>query len=178
MRLSIELQRQLLVFDIPPCTIKCSRTSASFILTKHKIAVCGAADPGGAGDHIHRIIVVHFPQVVNEEKCDPAPVCQLLQDAQVPVIAGVGIGLIAVAADSLENIGNHQRRIGVNREELLDLLLQTLPESCGDRGEEQVVRRVIRDVQQPPLNTSIAVLQAEAEHASALAGVVPDRFAL
>ncbi|MPN51163.1 hypothetical protein SDC9_198805 [bioreactor metagenome] len=51
---------------------------------------------------------------------------QFLEDAEVPVVAGVGIYVVRNTADALERVDNDERGVGMLREEALDLLLQTI----------------------------------------------------
>lgn len=57
-------------------------------------------------------------------------ICQLLQDSKITIIAGVGICVTGIAADTLERVNNNQNRIRMLMQELSDLLLQSLVKLC------------------------------------------------
>lgn len=67
---TVKLQRQFTVLDIPACAVECGGVGTAFALAEYEICVSRSADPGGAGDHVHRIIVTHFSQVMDEQDGD------------------------------------------------------------------------------------------------------------
>jgi len=56
-----------------------------------EIAVRTARNPGGTGNHIQRIAVTGFSQMVNQNDGEAMIVCKLLECADVIIIGGVGI---------------------------------------------------------------------------------------
>ena len=96
----------------------------------------------------------------------------------VAVVAGVGIDIVRNTADALERVDDNERGAGMLREEALDLLLQTAAEFFRHGGKEQIVRRIVRDVQQPVLYAGIAVLQTEIQHIASHRGKRPHVISL
>ena len=177
MRFAVKLQRQLPVFDIPPGAIERRGAAAALVLAENKIGVRRAADSRGTRDHIHGIVIVHLPQVVDEQDGDAVPVRQLLENAEVTVVAGVGIYVVRNTADALERVDGNERGAGMIREKTLDLLLKTAAELFQHGGEEQIVRCVVRDIQQPVLDAGVTVLQTEVEHITPCDWELPHGFA-
>ena len=66
MILTVELQRQFPVEDVPPGAVERGGVLSALTLAEDKVAVGGTAESGGAGDHIHGIIVIHLPQVMHQ----------------------------------------------------------------------------------------------------------------
>ena len=62
---------------------------------------------------VHRIVVTHLSQVVDKQDSNPVLVCQLLEDTQVTVVAGVGIGVVDAAPDALERVDDDERCVKV-----------------------------------------------------------------
>ena len=86
-----------------------------------------------------------------------------LRDADVPVVAGVGIAFIPGRTDALEGVDDYQPSGRMLPEELLHLFHQSGVELLGHHGEVQGGRRVLREIQQSALDALEAVLQAEIE---------------
>ena len=112
---------------------------------------------------VHRIVVTHLSQVVDKQDSNPVLVCQLLEDTQVTVVAGVWIGIVDAAPDALERVDDDERCVMVRGKEPLDLLLQPAVQLFRHGSEEQIRRRIVGDIQQTVLDAAVAVLQAEVE---------------
>ncbi|MPM92171.1 hypothetical protein SDC9_139306 [bioreactor metagenome] len=136
MHFGIKLQRQFPVFDVPPGAIERRGAAAALVLAEDEVGVRRAADPSGSGDHVHGIVIIHFSQVVDEQDGDAVPVRQLLEDAEITVVAGVGIDIVRNTADALERVDDDERGTGVLREEALDLLLKTSAKLFRHCGKE------------------------------------------
>ena len=108
MILAIELQCQLPVGDVPPGAVERGCVLSALTLAEDKVAVGGTAESGGAGDHVHGIIVIHLPQVMHQQNGDAVLVRQRFQNADVPVVAGIGICVIACGADALERVDDDE----------------------------------------------------------------------
>ena len=137
MILAIEFQCQFPVGDISPGTVERGGVLSALTLAKNKVAVGGAAKPGGAGDHVHGIIVIHLPQVMHQQNGDAVLVRQRFQNADVPVVAGIGICVIACGADALERVDDDEFGLRMLLQELLDLFHQPVMELLGHDGEVQ-----------------------------------------
>lgn len=92
MILTVELQRQFPVGDVSPGTVERGGVLSALALAEDEVAVGGAAESGGAGDHVHGIIVIHLPQVMHQQNGDAVLVRQRFQNADVTIIAGVENG--------------------------------------------------------------------------------------
>lgn len=98
---------------------------------------------------------------------------QPLEDTQVTVVAGIGIGVVDAAPDTLERIDDDKHRVRVYHQEALDLLLQSAVQLLRHGGEEQIWRSVVRDIQQTALDAAVAVLQTEVEYVTLGSGKFP-----
>ena len=107
-----------------------------------------------------------------------ASVRQRFENADVPVVAGIGIGLIARSPDALESVNDHQTGGRMLFEELLDLLHQSAVELLRHHGEVQRRRRVLGEIKEPALDALEAVLQTEIENFAGSCGEDLERFAL
>ena len=79
MILTVELQRQLPIGDVSPIAVERGCVLSALTLAEDKVAVGGAAESGGTGDHVHGIIVIHLPQVMHQQNGDAVLVRQRLQ---------------------------------------------------------------------------------------------------
>ena len=104
MILAVELQCQFPVGDVPPSAVERGGVLSALALAEDKVAVGGTAESGGAGNHVHGIIVIHLPQMMHQQNGDAVLVRQRFQNADVPVVAGIGIRVIAHGADALERV--------------------------------------------------------------------------
>ena len=73
--------------------------------------------------------------MVDEQDGNAVLVCQCLEDADVPVVAGVGIGLAAHSPDTLEGVDDHQPGGRMFPKKLLHLLHQPAVELLRHHGE-------------------------------------------
>ena len=178
MILTVEFQCQLAVGDVPPGAVERGGVLSALTLAEDKVAVGGTAESGGAGDHIHGIIVIHLPQVMHQQNGDAVLIRQRFQNADVPVVAGVGIRVIARGADALERVDDDEFGLRMLFQELLDLFHQPVVELLGHDGEVQRGRRVLRKIEEAALDTLKAVLQAEIQHLAWARGERPERLAL
>lgn len=164
MILANEHQCQFPVGDVPSGAVERGGVLSALTLAEDKVAVGGAAESGGAGDHVHGIIVIHLPQVMHQQNGDAVLVRQRFQNANVPVVAGIGICVIARCADALERVDDDEPGLWMLFQELLDLFHQPVVELLGHDGEVQRGRRVLREIKEAALDTLEAVLQAEVQH--------------
>ena len=116
--------------------------------------------------------------MVDQQNGDVVPVCQSFENTDVPVVAGVGIGLAARTPDALERVDDHQTSGRVLPEELLDLLHQPAAELLRHHGEVQRGRRVLGEVKEAALDALKAVLQTEIEHLTRADGEIPEGLTL
>ena len=158
---AIEFQCQLPVGDVPSGAVERSGVLSALTLAEDKVAVGGAAESGGAGDHVHGIIVIHFPQVMHQQNGDAVFVRQRFQNADVPIVAGIRVCVIAHCADTLERVDDDEPGLRMLLQELLDLFHQSIVELLGHDGEVQRGRRVLREIEEAALDTLKAVLGVE-----------------
>ena len=121
-RFTVELQRQLPVDNIPARTVEGSCVLPALAPAEHKVGVRGSAQARGTGNHVHGVVVIELAQMVDEQDGNTVSVCQCFEDADVPVVIGVGIGLIARCPNALEGVDDHQAGSRVRLEKLLHLL--------------------------------------------------------
>ena len=178
MILAIELQCQFPVGDVPPGAVERGGVLSALTLAEDEVAVGGTAESGGAGDHVHGIIVIHLPQMMHQQNGDAVLVRQRFQNADVPIIAGVWIRVIARDADALERVDDDEPGLRMLLQKLLDLFHQPVVELLGHDGEVQRGRRVLREIEEAALDTLEAVLQTEVQHLAWPCGERPERFAL
>ena len=178
MILAIELQCQLAVGDVPPGAVERGGVFSAPTLAEDEVAVGGAAESGGAGDHVHGIIVIHLPQMVDQQNGDAVLVRQRFQNADVPVVTGIRIRVIARSADALERVDDDEPGLRMLLQELLDLFHQPVVELLGHDGEVQRGRRVLREIKEAALDALEAVLQTEVQHLAWPCGERPERLAL
>ena len=178
MILAIELQRQLPIGDVSSGAVERGGVLSALTLAEDKVAVGGTAESGGAGDHVHGIIVIHLPQMMHQQNSDAVFVRQRFQNADVPIIAGIGIRVIARCADALERVDDDEPGLRMLLQKLLDLFHQPVVELLGHDGEVQRGRRVLREIKEAALDTLKAVLQTEVQHFAWPRGERPERFAL
>ena len=178
MILTVELQCQLPIGDVPPGAVERGGVLSALTLAEDKVAVGSAAESGGAGDHVHGIIVIHLPQMMHQQNGDAVLVRKLLEDADIPVVAGVGICVIACGADALERVDDDEPGLRMLLQELLDLFHQSIVELLGHDGEVQRGRRVLREIKEAALDTLEAVLQTEVQHLAWPCGERPEWLAL
>ena len=178
MILTVELQRQFPVGDVSPGTIECGGVLSALALAEDEVAVGSAAESGGAGDHVHGIIVIHLPQVMHQQNGDAVLVRQRFQNADVPIVAGVGVRVIARGADALERVDDDEPGLRMLLQKLFDLFHQSVVELLGHDGEVQRGRCVLREIKEAALDTLEAVLQTEVQHLAWVRGERPERLAL
>lgn len=70
MILTVELQCQFPVGDVPSGAVKRGGVLSALTLAEDEVAVGGTAESGGAGDHVHGIIVIHLPQMMHQQNGD------------------------------------------------------------------------------------------------------------
>ena len=87
---SISLQFQLPVFDVPADAGELCPTAAPPFLHQSETGIYRPADGGGAGDPVEYVLCFFFPQVMNQQNGDAVLVRQTFQNGQVPVVVGVG----------------------------------------------------------------------------------------
>ena len=152
--------------------------AAALALLQHEAGVCCAADTCGPGDHIQRILVVHLPQMMDEQDGDAVVISKPFQRRDVPVVTGVGVGVLTGLPYLLQRVDDYQRCSRMLRQEALELILKSSADAPGQGGEVQRVRRVLCDLEQPVLDAGEAVLQTEVEDYSPSHREVPHRFSL
>ena len=178
MILTVELQRQLPVGDVPPGAVERGCVFSALALAEDEVAVGGTAESGGAGDHVHGIIVIHLPQVMHQQNGNAVFIRQRFQNADVPVVAGIRIRVIARGADALERVDDDEFGLRMLFQELLDLFQQPVVELLGHDGEVQRGRCVLCEIEEAALDTLEAVLQTEVQHLAWPCGERPERLAL
>ena len=178
MCLTVELQRQFPVWDIPAGAVEGGCVLPALASAEHEVGIRGSAQASGAGDHVHGVIVVHLPQVVDEQDGDAVPVRQGSEDADVPVVAGVGIAFVPGRPDTLQGVDDHQTGGRMFPEELLDLIQKPAVELLRHHGKVQCRRRILGEIQQAVLDALKAVLQAEVENFAGSCGKIPEGFSL
>ena len=178
MILAIELQCQFPVGDVPSGAVERGGVLSALTLAEDEVAVGGTAESGGAGDHVHGIIVIHLPQVMHQQNGDAVLVRQRFQNADVTVVTGIRIRVIARGADALERVDDDEPGLRMLLQELLDLFHQPVVELLGHDGEVQRGRRVLCEIEEAALDTLEAVLQTEVQHLAWPCGERPERLAL
>ena len=106
----LKAERQLPVLNVPARAVQCGLAAAPLALLQHEAGVCCAADTRGPGDHVQRILVVHLPQMMDEQDGDAVVISQPFQRRDVPVVTGVGIGVLTGLPYLLQRVDDHQRR--------------------------------------------------------------------
>ena len=152
MILTVELQCQLPIGDVPPGAVERGCVLSALTLAEDEVAVGGAAESGGAGDHVHGIIVIHLPQVMHQQNGDAVFVRQCFQNADVPVVAGILVCVIARGADALERVDDDEPGLRMLLQKLLDLFRQSIVELLGHHGEVQRGRRVLCEIEEAALD--------------------------
>ena len=100
---------------------------------------------------------------------------QLLQDAHVPVIGGIGTAGNLDAAHFLQRIDDHQPDAGMPFQRGGDLGLQSLPDAAAAGLEQQVGAAALAvDLQQAVLDAVEGVLQTEVQHGLRPGGAAPN----
>ena len=178
MILTVELQCQFPVGDVPPGAVERGCVLSALALAEDEVAVGGTAESGGAGDHVHGIIVIHLPQMMHQQNGDAVLVRQRFQNADVPVVAGIRVRVIARGADALERVDDDEPGLRMLLQELLDLFHQPVVELLGHDGEVQRGRCVLCEIKEAALDTLEAVLQTEVQHLAWPCGERPERLAL
>ena len=90
MILTVELQYQLSIGDVPSGAVERGGVLSALTLAEDEVAVGGTAESGGAGDHVHGIIVIHLPQVMHQQNGDAVGVRDVLQHGEVTVMSLFG----------------------------------------------------------------------------------------
>ena len=178
MILAIELQCQFPVGDVPPGAVERGCVLSALALAEDEVAVGGTAESGGAGDHVHGIIVIHLPQMMHQQNGDAVLVRQRFQNADVTVVAGIRVRIIACGADALERVDDDEPGLRMLLQKLLDLFHQSIVELLGHDGEVQRGRCVLREIKEAALDTLEAVLQTKVQHLAWPRGERPERLAL
>ena len=151
MILAVELQRQFPVGDVPPGAVERGGILSALALAEDEVAVGGTAESGGAGDHVHGIIVIHLPQMMHQQNGDAVFVRQRFQNADVPIVAGIRVCVIACGADALERVDDDEPGLRMLLQKLLDLFHQPVMELLGHDGEVQRGRCVLREIKEAAL---------------------------
>ena len=173
---SVPLQFQLPVFDVPADAGELCPAAAPLFLHQSETGIYRPADGGGAGDPVEHILCLLFSQVVDQQDRKIQPVRQAFQNGQIPVV--IGVGGVMDGPDHLQCVDDDQHRSGMLRHEGFDLLFQPLSDGSALRAEVDAVWRVLSDLEQSILNAEDRVLQAEIEGGTLFGGHVPDRFSL
>ena len=137
MILAIELQCQFPVGDVPSGAVERGGVLSALALAEDEVAVGGTAESGGAGDHIHGIVVIHLPQMMYQQNGDAVLVRQCFQNADVTVVTGIGIRVIACCADALERVDDDEPGLRMLLQKLLNLFHQPVVELLRHDGEVQ-----------------------------------------
>ena len=116
--------------------------------------------------------------MVDQQDGNAVTVRQRFENADVPVVAGVGIGLAANSPNALERVDDHQASGRMLLEKLLDLFHQSTVELFRHHGKVQRRRRVLGEIKEPALDALETVFQTEVENFARFCGEVPERFAL
>ena len=95
------------------------------------------------GVDVHGIVVTQLAQVMNQQHGNAVPVCQCFEYTDVPIVVGVGIGIVAHGPDALQGVDDHEARGRMLLEELLNLFHQSAVELFRHGGEVQCGRRVL-----------------------------------
>ena len=176
--LTAELQRQFPVGDVSARAVEGGGVLPPLALAEHEVGVRGTAETCGAGDHVHGIVVTQLAQVMDQQHGNAVPVCQCFEYTDVPVVVGVGIGIVVHGPDALQRIDDYEPCGRVLFEELLDLFHQSAVELFCHDGEVQRGRCVLGEIEEPALDALEAVLQTEVEDFARMCGKVPEGFAL
>ena len=115
---------------------------------------------------------------MDQQYRNAVPVCQCLQNTNVPIIVGVRVCLIPSESDTLECVDDHQAGGRMCFEKLFHLIDQPIVKLLGHHREVQRRRRILGEIKEPALNTLEAVLQAEIEDFTRVSREVPERFPL
>ena len=106
------------------------------------------------------------------------PVCQCLQNTNVPIVIGLGVCLIPSGSDTLERVDHHQTGGRMILEKMLHLIDQPIVELFGHHSEVQRRWCILGEIKEPALNTLEAVLQTEIEDFTRASGEVPEGLPL
>lgn len=176
--LGIEGEFQLPIGDISSRAVESSCLRAAFVLAENKVGIGCPTDSHGAGNHIHGVLVLPFPQVMDQQDSQVIAVGQGFQCFQIPVVVGIGVDIPTCSPNPLEGVDYHQHRVWMPRKELLNLLLQPTAKLLRSCGEIEIARSGIGDVQQAALDAGVVIFQAEVEHVPTPGGKIPDLLPL
>ena len=95
---------------------------------------------------------------MDEQDGDAVVISQPFQRRDVPVVAGVGVGVLTGLPYLLQRVDDYQRCSRMLRQEAPELILKSSADAPGQGGEVQRVRRVLCDLEQPVLDAGEAVL--------------------
>lgn len=91
-------------------------------------------------------------------------------------IIGVGV-IIFHAAHFLQRVNDNQHGVGILFEELDELLLQTFFQNVALRTETNIGRNLVRDTEEPVLDTAGGIFKAEIERSALFRLEIPNGFA-
>ena len=89
--------------------------------------------------------------MMHQQNGDAVLVRQRFQNADVPIVAGIRVCVIACGADTLERVDDDEPGLRMLFQKLLDLLHQPVVELLGHDGEVQRGRRVLREIKEVAL---------------------------
>ena len=120
----VKFQRQFHVLNVASHAGQRRFAASALVGIQHEIVVGSAADTRRARDLVHGIVGLLLPRVMHQQQGDAVLVGDRLQRGDVAVVAGIGYAGVVSVSDALKGIDDHQRCVGILREEVGELFLQ------------------------------------------------------
>ena len=79
MCLAVEFQTQFPIRNVTACAVEGSGVLTPLGFLQHEVCIRRSTNTCGTGNHIQGIIIVHLPQVMNQQDGNAVLVCQRFQ---------------------------------------------------------------------------------------------------
>ena len=155
----------LSVTYIPTRSIEGSEPFDPLVLVQDEYSIHRTRDTCAAREFIDGILIVHLPQMVDEQKADSKLVGKLLEDTKLGVVTAVG-DLGRGRTDELEGVDSYEGHLRVLTLEITEPIADSAFDGGASRSKTQPFGNVVRDGVQALLDPPLAVFQAEVEHIS------------
>lgn len=151
--------------------------AATLVLHQCEAGIHCTADGGGTGDAVEHIFITFLAQMVNEQQGNTVLIRNTLEQREVTVVVGISV-IIFCAAHLLQRVNDNQNRVRIFFEKLGELLLQTFLQNVAFGAEANTGRDLVRDAEEPVLDTAGGIFQAEVERGALLCLEIPNALSL